>query len=243
MDIKVLGSGSSGNCYRISDSGSSLLLDAGLPFQKIQQGIDFKASELSGMLLSHEHGDHSKSVKDLMKAAVDCYMSKGTAKALGLIDSPDAGRANNHRLHLVRHSEVFSIKGFMVRSIQAKHDCAEPLGFFIKSNRTGERLLYITDTCYIPNRFAGMTDIMIEINHCRETLDANVDAGIIDPSLRNRIVSNHMGLATAIEFFKANDLSQVNQIILLHLSDSNSQAERILREVQRCTGKVVKIAQ
>ena len=55
IDVRVLASGSSGNCYLIDDEGTKLLFEAGIPFKKIQQGLNFKTSELVGVLISHEH--------------------------------------------------------------------------------------------------------------------------------------------------------------------------------------------
>ena len=40
MEIKVIGSGSSGNCYLIDDGRTALLLDAGVPFSAVQQAMD-----------------------------------------------------------------------------------------------------------------------------------------------------------------------------------------------------------
>ena len=62
MDIKVLASGSSGNCYYVSDGDSPVLIECGLPWKQIQQGINFRTSELAGCLVSHEHQDHCKAV-------------------------------------------------------------------------------------------------------------------------------------------------------------------------------------
>jgi phosphoribosyl 1,2-cyclic phosphodiesterase len=238
MEIKVLGSGSTGNCYHVSDGRSSLLIEAGLPFKKIQRGIDFKISELSGLLVSHEHGDHSKSVKDMLNAGVQCLTGEGTAKALNM----------EPHYRLITLTEGFSpisdwrMGSFSIQPFRIQHDAADPLGFVLTSRYTGERLLYASDTCYLKYRFDGLTTIMIEVNYCRDILDANVANGSLDPSLRNRIVQSHMSLDTALDFFRANDLSKVTEIIILHLSDSNSQADRIKTEVQKLTGKVVKIA-
>ena len=235
MEIKILGSGSKGNSYWVSDGQSSVLLDAGLPFREIQRGIDFKVADLDACLVTHEHGDHIKAVGDLIRLGVDCWMSWGTAKAL-----PD--KTAMHRVKLVSHGEEFKAGTFTIMAFRTIHDSAEPLGFYLRSNHTGETLLYATDTCYLPNRFDGLNYILLEVNYCQETLDENVKAGRIDPGLRNRIVQSHMSLQTALGFFRANDLSKVKEITLIHLSDSNSQAEKILREVQKASGKLVKIA-
>ncbi len=55
VEIKVLASGSSGNAYYVSDSKTPLLLEAGIPFTKIQQGLSFKTSGVVGCLISHCH--------------------------------------------------------------------------------------------------------------------------------------------------------------------------------------------
>lgn len=55
IDVRVLASGSSGNCYLIDDGRTKLLLEAGIPFKKIRQELDWKTSELAGVLISHEH--------------------------------------------------------------------------------------------------------------------------------------------------------------------------------------------
>ena len=55
IDVRVLASGSSGNCYLVDDGSTKLLLEAGIPFKRIQQRLDWKTSELAGVLISHEH--------------------------------------------------------------------------------------------------------------------------------------------------------------------------------------------
>jgi ribonuclease BN (tRNA processing enzyme) len=51
-----------------------------------------------------------------------------------------------------------------------------------------------------------------------------------------------MSLQTCIKTLKANDLSQVNNIVLIHLSDRNSDESRFKSDVERATGKVVHVA-
>ena len=84
MKIEVIASGSSGNCYKISNEDTTLLIECGIPYKKIQEALNFKTTDIDGVLVSHEHGDHSKACKDLIKAGVDLYMTKGTKEALKL---------------------------------------------------------------------------------------------------------------------------------------------------------------
>ncbi len=233
VQITPLASGSSGNCYRVDCAGRTLLLEAGIRYPEIQKGLDFQISKLDGCLISHEHGDHAKAVKQLMKAGVDCFMSLGTAQSLGIED--------HHRVVIGPPEAIcHGPGGWRIKPFETQHDAAQPFGFLLANG--SNILLYATDTFYLKHRFKGLTHIMLEINYADDILAENVRAGAVDRSLRKRIRGSHMSLETAKEFFKANDLSQVKEIWLLHLSDSNSDAERFKREIQETTGKIVRIA-
>jgi len=72
-----------------------------------------------------------------------------------------------------------------------------------------------------------------------EPAGAAGEAGLVPPALKKRILKSHFSLENVKEFLKANDLSRVQEIWLLHLSDGNSDAERFKREIQELTGKMV----
>ena len=231
MEIKILASGSSGNAYYVSDE-TSLLLEAGIPFRLIQQGLNFKVSQLAGCLISHEHQDHAKAVKDMMRAGVDCFMSKGTAEALAL---------TGHRVHIIEALRQFKIGTWKILPFRAVHDAAEPLGFLM-ANQTGAKLLYATDTEYIAHRFTDLTHILVECNYSMEIAREKLAVGELDRTLRHRILKSHLALETIMDFLKENDKIKVESKYLLHLSDSNSNAELFKRKIQELTGKIVKIA-
>ena len=229
MDIKVLASGSSGNCYYTSDGDSPLLIECGLPWKQIQQGIGFRTSELAGCLVSHEHKDHSKAVRDVMKAGIDCYMSAGTAEALGI---------SGHRLHIIKAKQQFRIGTWTILPFETQHDAAEPLGFLL-ANQDEDKLLYATDTYYLKYKFQGLRHIMIECNYALDILQKNVAAGTVPAAVKDRVLRSHFSLEHVKGFLRANDLSDVREIWLLHLSDNNSDAERVKREIQEISGRPV----
>lgn len=233
MDVQVLGSSSKGNCCRLMAGGSPLLLEAGLPWKQIQQGCGFQTSELAGALITHSHMDHAKAVPDLLKAGIDCWMSTGTAEALG---------ASGHRVHVVRALEQFKVGEWTVLPFDAVHDAPEPLNFLL-THRSGVKAAYITDTAYCKYRFQGLTHVLIEANYSLDILNENVANGSVPAELKKRLLKTHMSIETCKEFLRANDLSRVEAIYLLHLSDGNSDAERFKREVQELTGNEVYIAQ
>ena len=77
MDVNVLGSSSRGNCYIVSDGVTRLLLDCGVPIKRILPMIDFKPDSVAGCLVTHSHGDHVKSARELMFRGIKVYASAG----------------------------------------------------------------------------------------------------------------------------------------------------------------------
>lgn len=219
-------SSSHGNLYRITDGGSSMLLECGLPIKKLRQAIGHNLHAMDGVLVSHEHMDHAKAAQDVIKAGVDVFCSRGTAGALGL---------TGHRVKIVRAREQFKIGSWIVLPFELEHDAAEPLGFLIQAG--AEKVLFAPDTFYIRYRFKGLTHIMIECNYSKETLSDE-----IPPAQFKRLIRSHMSLETLLGFLSANDLSAVREIHLLHLSDDNSDEALFKEMVQGNTGIPVYVA-
>ena len=232
MLIKVLASGSSGNCYLIDDGSSMLLLDAGIPLKQIRIGVGFKLSAVAGALITHRHGDHAKAVPELIGAGVNVY---------ALRDVFEAKRVSSHRTTKIQDMQKFTVGTFSVLPFSVHHDVPN-VGFYIHSNETNENLLYFTDTYYIEQIFPNLNYIMAECNYDPDAIDKSIQNGKIPLALNNRLIKSHMSIETFIEMLKANDLSRVRQIYLLHLSDCNSKAEEFKRRVQEETGCEVYIA-
>ena len=55
MQTEVLGSSSLGNAYIVNDGKTSLLLECGLPMKEMQVKSDFRVSQVSACLISHQH--------------------------------------------------------------------------------------------------------------------------------------------------------------------------------------------
>lgn len=233
MDIRFLASSSAGNAYVIDDGETALLIECGIPYRQLQRALGFRLAELAGALVSHEHGDHSCSVTEVMAAGVDVYASSGTWSAL----QPE----RLHRAHPVAAGDPFSVGSWRVMPFPTVHDVVEPLGFYMAS-RLGPRVLYMTDTAYCRDRFAGLTHLLVEANYSEEILQRRVNAGEIASAHRNRILRNHMSVERLIEMLAANDLSRVEEIHLLHLSDGNSDEAAFQQRVAEATGKPVYIA-
>jgi phosphoribosyl 1,2-cyclic phosphodiesterase len=224
IDIKIIASGSSGNCYLIKDGDKKVLIDPGIQFMRIQKALDFAVSGMDFVLLSHEHKDHSFAIADIIKLGVKVLTSSGTANALDI--------AMNAYLSSEVETEVDDWK---ILPFKTQHDAMEPLGFLIQSP-SGSKIFYATDTFYVEYRFTGVTHYLIECNYARDLLDANRN---LPGTVKARIITSHFELERVKEFFRHQDLSKTIAIYLLHLSDANSNQERFIREIQEVTGKPV----
>lgn len=231
IEITSLASGSTGNCYRVTDGSTPLLLEAGIPIKAIKRGLDYRLGEIEAVLVSHSHGDHAKAVGDVLQAGIDVYMSKPTADALG---------ATGHRVRILEPRKQVRIGTWTVLPFETQHDCDGSLGYLLASG--DKKVLFATDTYYVKYRFRGLTHVLVECNYASDILAANVEAGLVPAAMRDRLLRSHFSLDNVKAFLQANDLSQVEEIHLLHLSDSNSDVERFKREVQELTGKPVYIA-
>lgn len=234
IDFRALASSSDGCCYLVgSGTYPPLLLDAGLSHLNIQRALGFSVSTVAGVLLSHAHGDHCRAVKNLAAVGVDIYAHEETWKAMGFA---------SHRTKTVQAREAFKVGPWSVMPFEAVHDMPGTLGFVIDAP-AGGRLLYLTDTAYSRVTFGpGLTHLAVECNFSEEILRANTLAGRIDVFRHRRTSHNHMSLERLLELLAANDLTAVEEIHLLHLSDENSDEGLFRMTVQRATGKPVIVA-
>lgn len=232
MKLKVLASGSKGNCYLIQGDNETIILECGIRYKQILEGLDFNLENVIGCLVTHEHKDHSKSIEDLNKNGIDVYASKGTFESLGI---------EQHRAKVIESEKLFKIGNFTIIPFETKHDAKEPLGFLINHKDIGN-LLFITDSYYCEYRFNNLDHILVECNYSKNILDENIENGVIPVSLRNRIVKSHFELSNVIEFLKSNDLSKVKNLLLIHLSSANSDSHYFIQETAKATGLAIDVA-
>lgn len=241
LTFKTLASGSTGNAYVVSDEQTQLLLEAGIPFKKVQELMNFETSNLSAVLITHEHGDHVKGMQTFLDRGTNVYMSPGTKEATGV---------NHHRLKTVeldaaRSTEdakvykSFRVGTFTILPFEVSHDVSEPVGFLIQSDN-GKKMVFFTDTYYCKFNFSGVNLYCVECNYDLVSLEESVSNGL-HSAQKKRVMRSHMGLHTLTDFFKATDLSKCEEIYLLHLSSSNSNRDTIFNEVAKVTGKAITI--
>ena len=235
MELSILGSSSFGNCYIIQNETEALVIECGVSFKEVKKALDFNISKVVGAIVTHEHLDHAKCVNDFLEARINVFMSAGTNSAL-------CSKFKASFLpFLIEPGIKFKIGNFTVLPFKVKHDAKEPLGFLINHSETGN-VLFATDTYYLPYRFENLNNILIEANYSTDILKRNIEAGRIPAMLRDRTLQSHMSYETCKEALLANDLSKVNNIILIHLSNGNSDEAHFKRDLHEATGKTIHIA-
>jgi phosphoribosyl 1,2-cyclic phosphodiesterase len=233
MFLKILSSSSSGNGYILYNDMEALVIETGVRLSEVKKALDFDISRVVGAIISHEHQDHFKYHGEFLKAGIEVYCSLGTHAC--------SEYKSHHRLFPIPADYIQKIGEFTVLPFKVQHDAREPFGYLINHPETG-LILFITDSYFSEYTFAGLNQVILEVNYDPDILEMNINAGKLHPSVRNRIVTSHMGIHTAIELLAANDLSRVNNIVLIHLSDSNSHAENFKKKIESVTGKSVTIA-
>lgn len=243
MQIETLYSktGSSGNCTVFDDGNMMFGFDCGIPQKEVNSGIFYKISKLKHIFVTHAHVDHGKYCGEFLKRGTHLYMGKETKETLGLSD--------NYYLHVVESKKQFQINGnLIVKPFEVPH-CnsdltpCENFGYLVYSKNANEKLLYVTDCHYIPQKFSGLNRIFIECNYKPlESYFGEVGYPYNSTIVEKRRFESHMSVKACIEFLSKQDLSQTKEIRLLHLSSSQYYLkDTIKQEVEESIGKVVKI--
>jgi phosphoribosyl 1,2-cyclic phosphodiesterase len=230
MKLTVLNSGSYANGYVLHNEKVALVIECGCPISQLYRTVGFNARKVSGALISHEHGDHSRYTEQYLNASIPCFCSKGTAEGIKL--------KGQRKLTVCEMMKERAIGEWFFRPFPTQHDCNEPCGFLIYHRETGW-ILFATDTYYLAYRFPGLSQVMIECNYEAGILSDNVSKGIVKPFVRDRTLASHMSLENCINTLQANSLKKVTNIVLLHLSGDNSDAEKFKDSVKMATAKRV----
>lgn len=216
MKLKCIATGSTGNCYTLtSDSGETLILDCGIPIKEIKKGLNWNIKDVVGVLCTHKHLDHSKSVADIRNMGI---------------------RVFNPTLDIfldVVHFGDFTIRPFDLTTVDGRwtHTNADGsecpcYGFLITHPEMG-RMLYITDTELIKWRFKDINHILLGVNYDKDLVDKDND-----PKTRH-VFRGHLSIDTACDFVRANYSDSLQNVIMCHLSAENSDRDSFIEKMKK----------
>lgn len=221
MQIKILATGSKGNCYHVSDGVTELLIECGIRYTDIMRGLNYNVGNIGAVLVSHAHKDHSLCAAEMAEMGFDMLMPKMTAEALGLANYTNVTKAEQSRQYTVN---TLGIVPFPLVHFNTDGSECPCFGYLIASSATREKLLFATDTAYIKNRFRGITHAMIEVNYISDTLN-----GDVIPEVEKRRLKSHMSLETAVQFLESTDRSRLKAIYAIHGSETRSDRDEVYR--------------
>ena len=214
--LKILSSGSHGNCALVYDSrGKCLMLDMGLSWKDgILKGMNYDIGCLSLALASHNHhADHTKSLAHCIANGIPCYANQ---------DICDHYKGCN----LIENGKALLLDGWKVQTFDLVHNA--PNNAFVVDTIDGVRVLYCTDTQYIPKRVRGVNVAIIEANFDDEVLIDNMCENI---EIRSQF-ENHHSLDKCIEYLRSIYSKDLMSVILWHPSSTNLDKKKAVERVK-----------
>ena len=216
-----LGSGSKGNATLLEVGDTRFLLDCGFSVRETERRLDrlgLSAESLQGILVTHEHGDHIRGVAALSrKYRLPVWLTAGTLRA-----TPDS---DFHHTHIIHAHENFSVGECLIEPFPVPHDAREPCQYVFSD---GERRLGIlTDTGsltpHIERMLSGVHGLLLECNYDSVMLEQ----GPYPPSLKRRVGGRfgHLANDQAAALLQRLDLSQLDCLIAMHVSENNNTRE------------------
>lgn len=250
IKVCALRSGSSGNALFVGSGSTRLLIDAGVSLRDIEAAlasIGESAAQLTGVLVTHEHTDHARSVGALMRRyQVPLYINRGTFSAL----QGSLGKIPPQLVQLFDSNQPFTVNAtpgpafsgqlslsgatggeVQVTGFRTSHDAAESVAFKIET--TAGAVSVCTDLGWpdplLLDQLSGSRVIFVEANYDPTMLAA----GPYPQHLKQRIAGDFGHLsnfdsARAIVHFLAHG---TEQYVLSHLSKENNYPELALTTV------------
>lgn len=211
-------SGSSGNSYYIGSRSAGVLIDAGRSAKQLENVLRLCGEDplaVQGILLTHEHTDHISGLRVFAnKYRLPVFASAGTLASLGEM-------GEGLEVHPI--DQGLQLAGMTVNFFHTSHDCAEPLGYRIKTE-DGRAFTLSTDLGYLSDEvketLMGTDFAVIESNHDEKMLRE----GRYPYYLKKRILSDHGHLSndTCAAFLPELAKSGTKRFLLAHLSRENN---------------------
>ena len=219
-----IASGSSGNCIYIGSDNTHLLVDAGISNKRIQEGLNdigLTGSDVTGILVTHEHSDHIKGLGVLSrKYHLPIYGTKETLDEIAACKT--LGTFDTGLLSPIEPDVDFQIGDLTLEPFSIHHDAANPVAYRVSHER--KSVAVATDMGhydqYVIDHLKDLDALLLEANH-----DVNMlETGPYPYYLKRRILGDHGHLsnenAGRLLNYILND--KLKYVLLGHLSKENN---------------------
>lgn len=234
MRFASLGSGSQGNGLVVEHDGCRILIDCGFgladTIQRLQR-LDLAPTDLSAVLVTHEHDDHAGGVARLAaKFSLPVWMTRGTLRGMEGFFAPCDVR-------LIDGYGEFAVGSLHVTPFPVPHDAREPSQYVIADGRS--RLGLVTDagevTPHMVSTLSGCDGLLLEFNHDAELLRRSR----YPETLKRRIAGKwgHLANDAAKKLLAAVSGQQLRTVVGMHLSQENNSPELARSAIEAVLGK------
>ncbi|QTN33517.1 MBL fold metallo-hydrolase [Akkermansiaceae bacterium] len=236
MKFAVLGSGSAGNSTILECGSTRILIDAGLSAKQLclrLESLGIDPASLSGILLTHEHGDHIRGLKHfLRKHPTPIYATAETAFVVR-----EQGFEATWKTFVA--GQAFAIDHLAVQSFSIQHDAVDPVGFVVDSR--GLRFGLVSDAGHVTSgmihHLRGLAALFVEANYDDDLLEADTKRPW---SIKQRISSRHGHLSNVQVEALLREISHADllQIVFGHLSSDCNCPEKATARFANCLAEM-----
>lgn len=227
-----LGSGSAGNALLVESGATCVMLDCGFGLRETATRmlrLGKLPADLSGILVTHEHGDHVGGVFRLArKHALPVWMTYGTWMACRVVDSDGLD------LRIIDSHQPFGVGDFEIQPFPVPHDAREPVQYVFSAS--GKHLAVLTDigeaTPHVRANLSGCDGLVLEFNHDAEMLARSA----YPASVKRRIAGRygHLENRAAAALLGKIDCSRLQHLVAAHLSERNNCASLVRALLDDC---------
>ena len=228
-----MASGSSGNCYYLGTPEYGLLIDAGISARTIKKVLKDRSidmSQIMGILVTHDHADHIKTVGYLGEEMnIPVYTTAGVHAGIAKSRYVEETLCRSKRV--IEKEVPFRIKDFESTAFSVPHDSTDSVGYHIVLG--SHRFTIATDVGHITEtvgRYICKANyLVLEANYDEEMLKF----GTYPQFLKDRVASptGHLGNHEAAEFLATHYTPELKYIWLCHLSRDNNHPELAYKTV------------
>lgn len=206
--LSVIASGSSGNCYILTAGQDKLILECGVKAETLLKALDYTIEGVKGVLISHKHQDHAKYVPQISKYFT-IYSNEDVAEKYPEVKP-------------LKPKIRYKIGSFVVVPLEVEHGVPN-FAYLIWHELTGW-IVFATDCTSFPYKFREcISTMLIECNYVEEVVLNNM---MDNEDVRSQ-VDMHMELSQTIDAVRRLQNPLLRNVILCHLSGSNSDREII----------------
>lgn len=229
-----IASGSSGNSAYIGTDNTHILVDVGVAMKTIKDGlkiIDIDISDISAILITHEHTDHIKSIGSISrKYNIPIYTSRGSIEAIKNISC--LGIYDVNLFNEIEADKIFTLGDIDISPFFIKHDAKEPLAY--RLSHANKSVAIATDIGsfdeYTINNLKNLDAFLIEANHEVRMLEM----GTYPYDLKRRILGDfgHLSNENSGKLICEILNDKIKKIYLGHLSSDNNHPDIALMSVK-----------